>query len=279
MKKLLLTTILVSAFAGAPLLAQTTDPAAPADSATLPNIAAPEGFARQDIILTAENLLGATIYDANGDSIGDVHDLVLDTSAADTGAATGTGTPPGNASGATGTQPQADGGTTGTGMPAGDAGVATPETGTGTDAAGTAPAATPPADSTATDSTATEGTGADSATIAPDGTMTENTAGAPTAGGNGADATAQGMPTDGTAEAGAASPSTGQITHAVLDIGGFLGIGEHRVAVPISDLAIYGRGDETRVYLPWTREQLEALPDYDANDPATLGRSSMPTAD
>lgn len=68
----------------------------------------------------------------------------------------------------------------------------------------------------------------------------------------------------------------GTISHAVLDIGGFLGIGEHRVAVPVSDLAVYRSDSEVRIYLPWTREQLEAVPEYVEGDATTLGRRAMP---
>lgn len=68
----------------------------------------------------------------------------------------------------------------------------------------------------------------------------------------------------------------GRITHALLDVGGFLGMGKHRVAVPVSDLAVYGNGSDLRVYLPWSRDQLKALPAYDEDNPSTLGTS--PTA-
>jgi len=88
----------------------------------------------------------------------------------------------------------------------------------------------------ATNGTATDG-------LATDGTDTDGTAAAANVDGN--------MSTDGT------------ISHAIVDIGGFLGMGAHSVALPISDLAIYSNGNETRVYLPWTREQLEAQPAYD----------------
>lgn len=311
MKKLLLTTILVSAFGAAPVLAQTTDPAAPADGVTMPDIMAPEGFARQDVVLTAADLLGATIYDANGNSIGDVHDLVIDASGVagtapsgtGTDTTTGTGLSPDSPGGSTGAMPDADSGTgaasdemstdgtvtdgttvptpspdadsgsTGTGMPSDDPAAGSEATGTGT-----APDAGTAKDGMAGDSTATDGSVADGA--ATDGTASDGT----TTGESVTDRTSDGMAADGTATTGtagtgAASPANGQITHAVLDIGGFLGLGEHRVAVPISDLAIYRSDNETRVYLPWTQEQLEALPEYDENDSGTLGRSTLPVAD
>lgn len=260
MKTLLLTTMLVSALTAAPLLAQTADPAAPADTATMPDIAAPEGFVRQDIVLTAEDLLGATIYDATGESIGDVHDLVLDIGASGGGGTTGAMPEAGGATGTDDTTGSAsDGATTGTGTDNGaDAGVggATDKAPADGSSDGMADSATVPETGGATDTT--PATGGDTATGA--ATTDGTTTGADMAG-----------------SAGASSPA-GRATHAVLDIGGFLGMGEHRVAVPISDLAIYRSGSETRVYLPWSRAQLEALPVYSKDDPASLGRSAMPAA-
>jgi len=61
-------------------------------------------------------------------------------------------------------------------------------------------------------------------------------------------------------------------------VGGFLGIGEHRIAVPVQDLAIYTNGSEVRVYLPWTKDQLKAQPSYDPNDPTTLGHAMFAPA-
>lgn len=191
MKRLLLSTALVAVLIGFGATGQTT--------ATIPTITAPEGYALQETALTAEQLLGATIYDANGDATGEVEDLVFD---AATGAATGAATQ--NSTTATD----------------GSSGTATgSDTATGTTATAT--------DTTATTSTATT----------------------------------------------SAADTTAKITHAVLDVGGFLGMGEHRVAVPMDDLKLYSMGTDVRVYLPWTKEQLEAQPSYDPNDVATLGRS------
>ncbi|MBU1304082.1 MAG: PRC-barrel domain-containing protein [Alphaproteobacteria bacterium] len=239
MKNLLVTTALVTLLAAGPALAQdtktpaagadatvTTDttvtteaaPAAPAAEVTtqteaapaaevttdaqvtapaMPEITAPEGFVRQDVVLTADDLIGATIYDANGDSIGNVSDLVFDSSAAVETTVPGTEAAPADAM-----QP-------------------------------------------------VDGMAADPA--APADAMAEQPA----------------------AEADAAASMTPQtITHAVVDVGGFLGMGQHRSAVPVSDLTVYTNDSETRVYLPWTREQIEALPVYDENDPATLGATT-----
>ncbi|NJO36728.1 MAG: PRC-barrel domain containing protein [Rhizobiales bacterium] len=56
----------------------------------------------------------------------------------------------------------------------------------------------------------------------------------------------------------------GQITEAVIDIGGFLGIGERNVAVSFDELRILreGGGDDLRVYIDSTEEQLERLPEH-----------------
>lgn len=58
------------------------------------------------------------------------------------------------------------------------------------------------------------------------------------------------------------------LSHAVIDVGGFLGMGKHRVAIPVEELQIYRSGTESMIYLPWTREQVEALPEFDAEGPA-----------
>lgn len=57
----------------------------------------------------------------------------------------------------------------------------------------------------------------------------------------------------------------GQVSDAVLDVGGFLGIGSKRVALPIADVDILQsqEGGKVRVYVPHTREQLEAMSGYE----------------
>lgn len=67
------------------------------------------------------------------------------------------------------------------------------------------------------------------------------------------------------AQGGAASE--GRLSHAVIDIGGFLGLGGHTTAIPVGDLAIFRSSSETRVYV--------ALPVFNKDDPATLGRSMV----
>ena len=56
----------------------------------------------------------------------------------------------------------------------------------------------------------------------------------------------------------------GKITNAVIDVGGFLGIGEKPVELKIGDVDILRAdgGTDLRVYVPMTKEELEALPTY-----------------
>ena len=54
----------------------------------------------------------------------------------------------------------------------------------------------------------------------------------------------------------------GKITDAVVDIGGFLGIGSHAVSMPYADLTILREngGDALRVYADISQEKLKAMP-------------------
>jgi hypothetical protein len=56
----------------------------------------------------------------------------------------------------------------------------------------------------------------------------------------------------------------GKITHAVIDVGGFLGMGAHSVLLPFSDLTVLREtdGSELRVHLDTTKAKLEAMPHY-----------------
>jgi len=51
----------------------------------------------------------------------------------------------------------------------------------------------------------------------------------------------------------------GDVTHAVVDVGGFLGIGEKRVVVPFTELKIKDDGD---IIVSATRQDLETRPDF-----------------
>lgn len=56
----------------------------------------------------------------------------------------------------------------------------------------------------------------------------------------------------------------GQITDAVIDVGGFLGMGAHSVLLPFSQLTVLREieGSDLRVHLDTTKDQLKAMPEY-----------------
>ncbi len=56
----------------------------------------------------------------------------------------------------------------------------------------------------------------------------------------------------------------GAITHVVMDIGGFLGIGEKRVALPMDEVQITrsAEGDMVRVFVPYDEARLKSLETY-----------------
>lgn len=185
----------------------TTGAAVTTDTATTASITPPEGYTEYDrTALTSDDLQGATVYDANGESVGEITELVM------------------------------------------------ASTTTGADASADMTANTADTDATA-DTT---------------GDATGDMVDEPTAS----------TTTDGTAEGdtGASVTVDGQVSHVVLDVGGFLGIGAHTVAVPMDALQVFRDANEdVRVYLPWTQAQLEALPEYSADDPSTLGTMSGAT--
>ena len=57
----------------------------------------------------------------------------------------------------------------------------------------------------------------------------------------------------------------GQIKEVIIDVGGFLGMGEKPVALQLEQLEILRQNDgsDLRVYVATTKEQLEAMPDYE----------------
>ncbi len=57
----------------------------------------------------------------------------------------------------------------------------------------------------------------------------------------------------------------GQVSEAIIDVGGFLGIGEKPVSLMLTDVDILRNegGDDVRVYVSMTKEQLDALPRFD----------------
>lgn len=58
--------------------------------------------------------------------------------------------------------------------------------------------------------------------------------------------------------------SDGSVKQLVLDIGGFLGMGEHRIAIGLDQVNIMRneKGDDVRVYVDSNKEALKALPAY-----------------
>jgi hypothetical protein len=54
----------------------------------------------------------------------------------------------------------------------------------------------------------------------------------------------------------------GQVTHVVLDVGGFLGIGAKSVALPMEELTVAQRDGAVLVWVGLSREELEALPEH-----------------
>ncbi|WP_025030367.1 PRC-barrel domain-containing protein [Nitratireductor aquibiodomus] len=59
--------------------------------------------------------------------------------------------------------------------------------------------------------------------------------------------------------------SNGAIDRAVIDVGGFLGIGEKPVAVSFDELTVLRKenGDEVQIFIESSKEALEALPAYE----------------
>jgi hypothetical protein len=56
----------------------------------------------------------------------------------------------------------------------------------------------------------------------------------------------------------------GQLEAAIVDVGGFLGLGERQVAIPLDQLSIQraSEGDDVRVFSDLTEEDLGAMPEY-----------------
>lgn len=59
----------------------------------------------------------------------------------------------------------------------------------------------------------------------------------------------------------------GRVGQALVDVGGFLGIGARTVAIDFSQIELHREtdGEALRAYVPLTREQVEALPEYTAS--------------
>ena len=59
-------------------------------------------------------------------------------------------------------------------------------------------------------------------------------------------------------------PNTGRISHAVIGMGGLLGVGERRVVVPWADVAANVRHDGDRMVVVMDQALLEQAPRYEA---------------
>lgn len=149
-----------------------------------PVITPPDGYVEGEVVLTTDNMDGASVYDASGDEIGTVHGLVFDS---------------------------------------GD--------------------------------TFFSQTDADDAAMQPPDVSRDSVP------------ITDSMPTANDGAGMATTSMSGNISHAVIDVGGFLGMGAHRVAVLIGDLKVYRRDTDLRIYLPWTKQQIEALPEFDEDGP------------
>jgi len=58
--------------------------------------------------------------------------------------------------------------------------------------------------------------------------------------------------------------TNGKITDAVIDVGGFLGMGAHSVVMPFRELTVLRKtnGKDVRVNLDTTKDRLKAMPHY-----------------
>ncbi len=58
--------------------------------------------------------------------------------------------------------------------------------------------------------------------------------------------------------------ANGQMTHLIVDAGGFLGLGSHTVALTPSNLVVYRNAEgKLRGYTALTKDQLKAMPAYE----------------
>jgi len=66
----------------------------------------------------------------------------------------------------------------------------------------------------------------------------------------------------------------GRVRAAVVELGGFLGIGTRKIAVAWSALRFDGRQKRPIVILELTRDQLRSAPEYKSSDPVFVGRTA-----
>ncbi|HJU33384.1 MAG TPA: PRC-barrel domain-containing protein [Hyphomicrobiaceae bacterium] len=65
----------------------------------------------------------------------------------------------------------------------------------------------------------------------------------------------------------------GRIEAAVIEFGGFLGIGTRKIAVEWSALSFTGEGKNAKVMLDMTRNQLRRAPEYKPGEPAIVRKA------
>jgi hypothetical protein len=66
----------------------------------------------------------------------------------------------------------------------------------------------------------------------------------------------------------------GHVQAAVIEFGGFLGIGTRKIAVEWSALRFEGDGKQPIVIVEMTRDQLRVAPEYKPSEPAVVRRAS-----
>ena len=65
----------------------------------------------------------------------------------------------------------------------------------------------------------------------------------------------------------------GQVRAAVIEFGGFMGIGTRKIAVEWSALRFEGDGKQPQVIVDMTRDQLRKAPEYKPNEPAVVRKA------
>jgi hypothetical protein len=253
-----LAVVLGAALAAGPVLAQgtTTAPAQPAPGtgstqATpgTPSAATnvPEvnrsrgGWAANSVLMHRPRLsqmIGANVYNENNEAIGEVDDILL------SGGIVGSTMRGGTTGTTAGTAPM---GTTGAGT-----------TTTGTTTTGSTRTGSTGTGTTGTGTTGTTGTGSTTAGTGSSGTGTTGTTGST---GTAGSTTAMGTGTAG--GTGSMSPGMGGMNEpvAVIQVGGFLGIGARLVTVPLSELQ--WNAERERVVMPnATKETLQSRPAF-----------------
>jgi hypothetical protein len=69
---------------------------------------------------------------------------------------------------------------------------------------------------------------------------------------------------------------SGGVEAAVVDFGGFLGIGTRRIAIAWSDLRFESEGKQLIAILDIPRDQLRAAPDYKPDEPTVVTKVTEP---